>query len=302
MPNVYREVWEREVIKAFNLGAKDTFLDGIPDKSRYVTGDDEAQVIHSSYFGAQPDVLINNTTYPIGVQDLNGTDVAISLDKYQTKATPITDDELFALAYDKIAEVKDAHVIAMLENRLRKAIHAFAPAGHTAKTPVLLTTGDATEDGTRLRLRWRDVINFRNALTTAKIPVTGMRIVLCSDHVNDLLLEDQAFFRAYSNRSSGVIIDQLGFEFREYSDNPYFNVTTKAKLSFGAVVSDTTDRQASVAFLPSRMRKAMGLTKMYYSKAESDPLNQRNLINFRNYFIAMPSVNEAIGAIVSAKV
>lgn len=298
MATVYREIWTKEVIKGLNSALEDTFLDGIPDKSQYVTGDDEAQVIHSTYFGVQPDVLINNTTYPIDIQALDGEDVAIQLDKYQTKATPITDDELYALAYDKIAAVKGSHVDAIAENRLVKAIHALAPASHASKTPVLLTTGEATPDGTRKRLLWADIIALRQAYADAKIPIKNLRLVLCQDHVNDLLLADTAFTKAYTNFKGGIITNQLGFEIREYSDNPYFTVATKAKQAFGAVPTNA-ERQASVCFNTKLARKATGKTKMYWSDAKTDPLNQRNLVNFRNYFIALPSVNEAIGAIVS---
>lgn len=298
MATVYREIWTKEVIKGLDSALKDTFLDGIPDKSQYVTGDDEAQVIHSTYFGVQPDVLINNTTYPIDIQALNGSDVAIQLDKYQTKATPITDDELYALAYDKIAAVKGSHVDAIVKNRLKKAIHALAPASNAAKTPVLLTTGAATPDNSRKRLVWADLINFRQALIDGGIPIEDMRLVLCQDHVNDLLLQDTSFMKSYANFKDGIITNQLGFEIREYSANPYFTVSTKAKQAFGAVPT-ATERQASVCFNKMLARKATGKTKMYWSDAKTDPLNQRNLVNFRNYFIALPSVNEAIGAIVS---
>ncbi len=301
LATVYREVWTKEVIKGFNSAVKDTFLDGIPDKSQYVTGDDEAQVIHSVYFGVAPDVLINNTTYPIPVQALDGSDVAISLDKYQTKATPVTEDELYALGYDKMASVKDAHVDAIVANRLKKAIHALAPASNAAKTPVLLTTGAFTTDLSRRRLTWENVISMREAFTAAGMPLDDLRLVLCADHVNDLLLADQAFQKLYVNREAGIITSQLGFEIREYSSNPYYTTTSKAKLSFGAVPG-VDDRQASVVFNVKRARKATGKTQMYFSDAKTDPLNQRNLINFRNYFICLPSVNEAIGAIVSAKV
>lgn len=68
MATVYREVWTGEVVKGFNERIRDTFLDGVKDYSQYVTGDAEAQVIHSTYFGVRPDVLINNNTYPIPIQ------------------------------------------------------------------------------------------------------------------------------------------------------------------------------------------------------------------------------------------
>lgn len=300
MVTVYREVWEKEVTKSTDAALKDTFLDGIPDKSQYVTGDGEVYSINSVYWDVEPDVLINNTTYPIEIQELNGTPYAITLDKYQTKATPITDDELFALSYDKMATVKDSHKNALVKNMLKKGIHSLAPATHTANTPVLLTTGAATPDGLRLRLKWDDLVALRQAWTDAGFAIEDLRLVLCQDHVNDLLLADTAFQKSYANFQGGIITNQLGFEIREYAQNPYYNVTTKAKLSFGGVVT-TDHRQASVVFNKMLARKAAVPAKMYYSEAKTDPLNQRNLINFRNYNIVMPAQAREIGAIVSGK-
>jgi hypothetical protein len=296
MAGVYKEIWTKEVIKGFEAGLKDTFLDGVRDYSQYVTGDDESQVIHSTYFGVSPDVLINNTTYPIPVQTLDGSDIPIALDKYQTKPTPITDDELYALAYDKIRNVKEAHTQALVVNRLKKAIHAFGPASHAATHPVLLTTGAAV--GNRLRLTWADVIAVRSAYAAAGIEIDGLRFVLCPDHVNDLLLEDTAFTKSYVNFQKGVITNQLGFEFREYAFNPYYTVATKVKKSFGALPA-ATDNQASVVFPVKKAGKASGKTLMYYREAKTDPEYQRNLINFRNYFIAMPLVTAGFAAVVS---
>lgn len=299
MAQVYREVWTKEVVKGFQSGLKDTFLDGVKDYSQYVTGDDEAQVIHSSFFGVEPDVFINNTTYPIPIQELNGEDIPIALDKYQTKVTPITDDELYALAYDKIKNVKEAHSSAIVKNRLKKAIHAFGPAADTVNTPVLLTTGAAAPGG-RKRLTWEDVVSLRQRYADADIEIEGFRLVLCQDHVNDLCLADTNFTKSYANFKDGVITNQLGFEIRAYSATPYYDSATKGKLSFGALPTETCTR-ASVIFPVEKTGKATGITKMYYSEAKNDPQNQRNMVNFRNYFIALPLVTAGFAAIVSDK-
>jgi hypothetical protein len=298
---VYTEVWTREVVNQFKSGLTDTFLDGVLDYSQYVSGDSESQVIHSSYFGVEPDVLINNSTYPIPVQDLNGEDIPINLDKFQTKATPITDDELGALSYDKMGLVKVAHGDAITRNRLKKAIHAFGPASHTVEHPVLVTTGAADETG-RKRMIWKDVISLRRAYADAGIAIESLRLVLCQQHVNDLLEEENSEFKKlYANFQNGVVNSNLGFEIRQFDNNPYYNIASKTKLSLGAIPSPTTDSQASVCFPLRKVGKASGITKMYWSKAENDPLTQRNLINFRNYFVALPLVTKGFAAIISGK-
>lgn len=298
MPEVKKEAYTREVEKGLTHIQTATFLDGITDKSQYVQGDDEVQVIHSTYFGVKPDVLINNTTYPIDVQELEGDDFTVSLDKFQTKATPVTDDELYAATYDKMAAVRDSHAEAISETKFDKAIHALAPSADSADTPVLLTTG--ADDGTgRKRITRADIVSLKKAFDERKFPAKGRRLVLCPEHVEDLLLSDQKFADQYYNYSTGKIANLYGFEVFEYVNTPHFTVATKAKKSFGAVPSAPNDRQASVAFITSRAVKASGKTKMYFSKAESDPQNQRNLINFRHYYIVLPSAKECLGAIVS---
>lgn len=300
MPTIYREVWTGEVVKGFQAGLKDTFLDGVRDYSQYVTGDEEAQVIHPTFFGVEPNVLINNSTYPIAIQALDGADIPISLDKYQTTATPVTDDELFALAFKKMEAVKQAHSDALVKNRLKKAIHAFGPASDAVDHPVLLTTGDLVNG--RRRLRWADVIAIRSAYAKMGVEIDGLRFVLCPDHVNDLLIEETSMLaKSYANFTSGVITSQLGLEFREFFSNPYYNVAAKTKLSFGAVANDDTDSQASIVFPVAKTGKATGKTQMYFSEAKTDPTYQRNLINFRNYFIAMPLIEKGFVAVVSPK-
>lgn len=301
MAGVYKEVWTGEVIKALSAKGEGAFLDGIPDFSQYVVAvGDEMQVIHNTYFGVQPDVLINNTTYPIPIQELNGADIPITLDKYQTKATPVTDDELYALNYDKIGLVKGVHADAINESKIQKAIHSLAPGSNTAAMPVLVTTGE--DDGTgRKRLIWPDLVSLKKQCDELSIPKLGRRLVLCTDHENDMLLIDPKFQDQFYDAASGKVYNRLGFEFYSYVANPYFNPATKTKLAYGAVTV-ATDRQASVFFSLKRAGKATGWTKMYYSEAKSDPLTQRNLINFRHNAIVLPLREEARGAIVSANV
>jgi len=298
MPNgglaagVLTEIWTGELVKKLRAGDVATWLDGITDYSTYVEND----VIHLVDVGADPDVLINNTTYPIPIQDLPDSDIAISLDKFQTKATRVKDDELYALSYDKIASVKERHGEAILENKFKKAIHAMAPQSNTAKTPVILTTG--ANDNGRRRMTRADIISLKKQFDIMEIPTDGRRLVLSTDHVNDLLLSDQKFSEQYYNYTTGKIANMYGFEVYEYVSNPYFTAVG-AKKAFGSTPS-ATEYQASVAFYTKRMFKASGSTKMYYQEASTSPTTQENLVNYRHYFIVLPKKQEAMGAIVSS--
>lgn len=295
MDGVLTEVWTGELIKALRSGDKATFLDGLPDYSQYAEND----VIHMVDVGGDPDVLVNNTTYPIAIQQLTDTDAVFSLDKFQTKPTSITDDELYALSYDKMASVKERHAQALLVKKYAKAVHALAPDSNAAKTPVLKTTGDVeggTATGRRMMQR-SDIIALKKKFDVMQVPAEDRRLVLCPDHVNDLLMQDQKFAEQYYNYTTGKIANLYGFQVYEFVNNPVYK-TAGTKVAFGTAAG-ANEFQASVAFYGKMTFKATGSTKMYYSEAKTDPQNQRSLVNFRHYFIVLPKKKEAIAAIMS---
>ena len=294
---VLKEIWTGEMVKALRAGLESTWLDGIPDQSSIVNND----VIHLVEVGIDPDVLVNNTSYPLTVQELEDGDKAVSLDKYQTKPTPITDDELYASSYDKMATVIERHREKVDETKIARALHALAPASDKTETPVLLTSGANAADGKRKMITRDDIIALKAAFDRQKVPVAGRVLVLCPDHVADLLANDQKFADQYYNYTSGKISSLYGFEVYEYADSPLYDATTKAKKAYGSVAGEN-DFAASVAFYGHNCIRMEGETKAYLSEARTDPENQRNLYDVRHYFMALPLKERAMGAIVSAKV
>lgn len=289
---VYTEIWTGELVKGLREFLSGSWLDGVPDQSSIVNND----VIHLVDVGVDPDVLINNTTYPIPTQKLDDGDIAIGLDKFQTKATPITDDELYAISYDKMSRAKGSHANAISDAKFRKAAHALCANEHTAKTPVLKTTGERDASTGRLRLTPKDLVELKRALDNLKVPTDNRRLVLCTDHVNDLLLVDQTFREQFNiDRNTGKVGNLYGFSIYTYADCPVYTVAGKKK-AVGAA-ADTGEFQASFAFYTPRVFKATGSTKMYYSESATDPLNQRSLINFRHYFICLFKKQDA-GAVM----
>lgn len=293
MEGIYTEVWTGELVKKLNAGLQATFLNGIPDYSTNVNN----EVIHLVDVGGDPDVLVNNTTYPIPIQDLEDGDIAIGLDKFQTKATRVTDDELYAISYDKFGSVVERHRDSIVTVKYKKFAHALAPYSHTANTPVIQTSGEKDAVSGRNKLTPKDIIALKRAFDNMDVPEDGRVLVLCPDHVNDLLELDQSFKDKYYNYTSGKLMNMYGFEVYTFVNAPYFN-KNGVKLAYNAVPT-ATDHKGSFAFYRPRMFRAQGSTKMYYSEAATNPQTQENLVNFRNYDIVLPKNMEAIGAIYS---
>lgn len=294
LAGVMKEIWTGEMVKNLRAGLNGAWLKCIPDSSSAVAND----VIHLVDVDVEPEVLINNTTYPIETQELSDGDIAISLDKFQTKATPITDDELYAISYDKMARVLDGHRDSITIAEYKKAAHALCAGSNTAKTPVLKTSGATEEDG-RHKMTLADVIAMKRAMDGLHVPTEGRVLVLCQDHVNDLLGAEQSFREQYNiNREDGTVGRLYGFDVYEFDNCPSYTVNGSKKALTAAV--STGEYQASFAFYNKRVFKASGSLKMYYSQAENDPQHQQNLINFRHYFVAMPKKADA-GVVMMSK-
>lgn len=294
---VLKEIWTGEMIKAFRTTAEALgWMQRIRSYNQYVSQD----VIHFVAIGGDPAVLVNNTTYPLAITALADADKPISLDKFSTEATPVTDDELHAISYDKMASVQERHRDALREKIAQRGIHAIAPDENAADIPVIKTTG--ASDGTRKKMTYADLLNLKRQFDKMGIPSQDRVLVLCSDHVNDLLETEQKFKEHYNiDQTNGKICRMYGFDIYEYDGTPYYNMTTGKKLAWGAVPT-STDARASVAFYAGRMMKAYGSTKFYHSKAENDPLYHRSLVNFDQYGICLPlSSTKCRASIISAK-
>lgn len=291
LEGVYTEVWTGELVKQLRGGMTASWLDGVSDYSAAVNN----EVVHLVDVGGDPDVLINNTTYPIAAQELEDGDIALGLDKFQTKKTAVSDDQLFAISYDKMGSVIERHGDAITIAKFKKAAHALAPNSNTAKTPVVPTSGE--DDNGRKKCTRKDIIALKRKLDALQVPTAGRRLVLCSDHVNDLLEDDQKFRDQYYNYTTGKIANMYGFEVYEFENCPYFT-KEGTKVPFKSSPSGT-DHQASFCFYTKRVFRAQGSTKMYYRDAQTNPDYQQNEVNFRHYYIVLPKKMEAIGAIYS---
>lgn len=299
MPGVYPEIWESEVERAFRSEA--TFLNTITDRSKYVGN----RVIHLTELGVDPEVLVDNTVYPIGVASSEDQDVPISLRKMETTNTRVTDDELYGISYDKIGEKVNQHKEALIGKAGLLAAYSLSPQAHTVNTPIVRTTG-AVEEGTgRKRLRVADIVSLKLAFDKMKIPQKGRHLVLSAEHVADLLLEDQKFASQYSDIREGKVLKLHGFEIHEYPENVYYDINF-AKKPFDSVPVEG-DRISSFAFYAPKMVKAMGsekdggpLMKMYYRDAKTDPEHRESVVGFRTYFVCLPRTKKYYAAIVSA--
>jgi len=297
MASLLKELWTGEIIKKFRHTGE--FLSRIPSRNEFVNNN----TIHLVDIGADPEVLINNTTYPIEINFREDEDVPIGLDKFDTTNTAVSDDELYALPYDKKGSVADNHREVLEEKTADKAAHSLAPNINATSTPIVMTTGASNgELYPRKRLTTADIIMAKRKLDDLNVPKKDRILVLCNEHIQDLLLIDESFERQYKDIKEGVILKMYGFDIYEYNNCPKYvdvnNVLTKK--AFGAATDPENDQAASFFFYAQRAVQARGSVDMYYSDSKTDPANRRSVVGFRLYHICLPKKTEGFGAIVSS--
>lgn len=303
MPANFPEVWANRVIKLLTTQDVAPWLDGIAELDTEViemgSGTaGESNVIHLPIETFQPEVLINNTTYPIALQAYTDTEVIIKLDKFQTKVTTLSDDQIIGASYARIDSATRGHVVQINSAKYRKAIHAIAPAADTDKTPVITMDFSGANSGTaKAEVAFNAIVALKKKFDDAEVPVEGRRLVLSTDMENTLLMDRNRFGNLLADMNSGKVAGKIaGFEIYSNLANPYYTAAG-VKKPFGSI-PDGSDKRASVAFVTSNIAKKTGLTKQYFAKADQDPETQTNKLNYRHYFIAMPAKLEQIGAII----
>lgn len=302
MPANYAEVWSSRVIQLLTNQNLAPWLDGIPELDTAVaemgSGEvSEMNVIHIPRTNFNPNVLLNNTAYPIALASYTDDEVVVSLDKYQTEVTTLSDDKTIGSSYSVIDAATKPHVIAINAKKFKKAIYSIAPVANTVATPIITATGTPLVAGGPNVLVYDDLVTLKDALDADDtVPVEGRRLVLCYRHWNDILRDRKYFGDKLVNYNTGMPAPIIaGFELYQYNGNPLFT-SAGVKKPFGSVKL-TGDREASVAFWIGGIAKKTGMTKQYYSPAILNPTTQTNQLNYRHYFIAVPFQQKAVGAI-----
>ncbi len=286
-----KQIWVKQIMNGFYPDR--SFLNKVVSFNDFVEGD----TLHIPSAGIDPEVLINNTTYPIPIVSREDTDNEITLDLFETQNTYIRRPEAIEYSYDKLESVIYQHRSTLQASTSKKAAHAFAPLKDTDKTPVILTSGEITNG--RKRMTFEDLLRLKERFDNALIPLEDRYIILHPSHVTDLLLEDVKLFKQLTDIVDGEPMRFAGFGCYQFPFMPTYseidNVLTK--IPFDETQSDNF---ASVAFQAKEVMKADGEIHMY--SRYDDPEERATIVGFDKRFIAMPIRNMGIGAIVSATV
>lgn len=289
MGTLNKQIWVNHL--SGNFYPDSSFLKHVRDFSTLVDND----VINMAEAGVDPNVYINNTTYPIKTTQRIDKPISIELDLFETENTLIRRPEVLEFAYDQMESVLMGHRNQLRAVTAAKAAHAFAPQKDTDFTPVIATSGEQAADG-RKRLTIEDILHLKERFDNANIPQEGRFLVLHPKHLSDLILFDVKAFKDITDFVNGQPQRFAGFSILQTSVTAIYNNTTKEKVAFSAEKTNT-DTFCSFAFQKDEVMKADGLVHMYARL--DDPEERGAIVGFDKRFIALPIRNKGVGAIVS---
>ena len=293
MSTLNKQIWVDQIQKHFYPAV--SFLNFPQKFDQYVTAD----FINMADAGFDPDVLINNTTYPITIKEREDTPLSFELDLFETENTLVRKPESVELSYNKLDSVIYGHKMALLTKTAMKAAHAYAPVSNTDNTPIIVTTGEDNGDGFK-RLKVEDILKLKRKYDLLDVPTDKRFLVLDPRHTEDLITFDLKSFKDITDFTNGLPKRFAGFNVLEFTKNPKYNSQTLEKIPFAALGNNATDTFCSFAFSSDEVMKADGTVGMY--ERLNDPELRGTVVGFDKRFIALPIRNKAIGAIVAAKI
>lgn len=292
MSTLNKQIWTDQIQENFYPAV--TFLTYARDFDSFVEND----IINMAEAGFNPNVLVNNTTYPIVIKEREDIPLSFELDLFETENTLVRNPEAVELAYDKLESVIYGHRMALQTKTAQKAAHAYAPTEDSTDTPIVTTTGEDNGEGFK-RMAIADILKLKRRFDILNVPADKRYLVLDPHHTEDLLLIDLKSFKDITDFVDGKPKRFAGFNILEFTQNPTYNATTMKKKPFGSA-KESSDTYCSFAFSSDEVMRADGTVGMY--DRIRDPELRATVVGFDKRFIALPIRNKGIGAIVTYKI
>jgi hypothetical protein len=282
---------------------KDDFVGAIPGVPQQALSAD----------GVRFNKLINNVGFYVDnasdftAKKMTGSKTFVPWEKYDTDPTEADDAEVRNLAYDKRAEIRLQHALAMKLGLRNHIMWKLAPSEEgVSGMPTLRTTGAAING--RKRLTFADLVLFLEMAKALSLPMEDqLSMILCPEHSTDLILDrDSAAYFAdksiFIDYATGKVKSVMGFKFYENGFCPSFTADGDKK-PVGATLG-AGDRNASTFFYPPNSIKHLEQVKILYKPETIDTKSADPKSEFRLqcYGLIDKVVDYGFGALISANV
>lgn len=284
---IEKQIWISMLMEGFYPNR--SFLTRSVDMTAMV----EYNKINLAEAGVAPDVLVDNTDYPIETAQRDDIPLELPLHTFDTNNTVVRNVEAMEMAYDKMESVVRQHRNVLQAKTAAYAANSWAPQQQKDLTPVMATSGTGKNRQGLTPLSFDDVLAMDAWFRSQDIDPSTMVAVLNPYHLADLMAEDM---KLYKEMLTGNKL--FGFDLYTFSQLPYYNATTGQKVAFGTSAADT-DTQCSLFYCANEVMRADGDIEVF--ARYKDPEQRGDLIGFQKRFTALPIRNKYQAAIYSAK-
>lgn len=284
---IEKQIWI-DLIKE-GLVPNTSFMSQSVDMTEFV----DYNKINLAEAGVDPDVLIDNTVFPVPAAQRSDSPLELPLHTFDTKNTIVRNVEEKESSYNKMDSVVRSHRNALVKKTSAFAAYNWCPTENGIYTPVLATSSAANKAGYK-RLSFEDLLLMEAKYRELDVDMDSLVAVLTPMHLADLMAEDMKLYRE-------ILASKKAFSFNlfNFSQLPIFDATTMRKKAFGAAVDPTKDAPASLFYCKDEVMRAQGTVEVFAKY--KDPDQRGDVLGFQQRFTALSIRGKYMGAIYSPK-
>jgi len=286
MAGIAKELWLSLIMEG--MVPDTSFLSHSVDMTEFV----EYNKLNLAEAGVDPEVLIDNDTYPVPTSQRDDIPKELLLHTFDTKNTVVRNIEEKESAYAKMESVVRSHRNAMVKKISTFAAHNWCPTQNGEFTPVIASSGSVNSFGVK-KVSFEDFLDMEAKFRALDVDMNTLVAVLNAVHLSDLRKEDIKLYKEVISSSK-----LFSFSIFTFSGLPYFDTTTGQKKAYGSAPG-TDDTQATLVYCDKEVMRAMGDTEVFAKY--KDPEQRGDVIGFQQRFTAYSIRNKYVGAIYSGK-
>lgn len=283
---VNKEIWLDKLKE--NFYSKTPWLEGVDDWSEWV----EYNTLNYTIAGSNPTILKNNAVWPIVAVQRTDTNYTVVLDTYDSTTTRVRNVEEIEVSVKKLESVIDQHKKSLMQEIATECLWNYAPA--TAAAGAIAVTGTnrtlviGSQSTVAATMQLDDLAGLQERWDAMEAPAEGRTVVLNPFHRRDLMKQDTALFKEFTNLKAGEALPIFGINVYTVGNTPLYTKTTLAKKAYGAAADNTNDCVASVAFINSEVMRADGTVEMFYKEKGINPEQRADEVGFQKRFKGTP--------------
>lgn len=256
---VNQQVWAAEIKE--KLFPNNSIVNESTNDDQYAT----AEKVIIPIAGSTPQVLKNNTNYPLAPVKRTDSTLEYNIDKLETKPNVMVGLEELSLSYDKRQSIMSNHVKALNTKSATYCIHKWSPLGSITDRVIRTTGGDRdaivkSATGKRKLIVLDNIITAAEILDSLDVDEDGRVAFLPAKMKNDLMrISDIRKKETFGIETlpNGMVTKIMGFKIMYRSEAAvYNNAASVAPIDLLVGSPTLTDANAAGLFYhPDFVRK-----------------------------------------------